>query len=614
MNLEELESEIRTAAEAYYSGNPSISDDEFDALLEELRAEAPGNELLTTIAYGYDPAKDMSGEKVAHKYMNVGSLNKINAETCNKYFEKRPGQYCITSKIDGGSVVCYYGATGKLERAVTRGNGTIGIDCTSKLKHIVPRNVTLSNVAVRGEIIMTKKNFEENYPNAASPRNTALGIIGQDNPSIEEVQLLSFVAYNVYGDNPLIPKKKSEKMAWLYENGFTIVQYTKLFDRSPRFLESMKGKLSPEFPSDGLVITNELNPDEEIAYKFVAETAETTVTKVEWETSRLGSVIPVVHFNPVKLSGARLEKCSGFNAKWVLANALGRGSKIIVHRAGEVIPYITEIKSAGNFEVPTNCPDCNSELIWIGVHICCVNETCSKKVQSNLLHWIEKMAPVDSLGENILIPFIYNMGWKSVSDIYNSSEANWRTQFNFIPVTMHACDLLWQMYNKLYKDPVNPDKFFAAFGLPAVGETVSKMISKEMGLEQFFYTPLLLPNLNKIKFSRTITKPAIKALEENYEIMYEVYYQIMEQQGFIEKETSKMKIKVAITGKLSKPRKELIEEFASHKIEVVDSVGKECSYLITDDPASGSSKNVAAEKLGIVVISESDFRDKLGIT
>ncbi len=606
MNLEELESEIRTAAEAYYSGTPAISDDEFDALLEELKDLCPGHKLLRTIAYGYNPEKDTPGEKVAHKYMTVGSLNKINAETCEKYFEKRPGQYIITSKIDGGSAVCYYGPTGKLERAITRGDGTIGIDCLSKLKHIVPKNVALSNVAVRGEIIMTKENFERGYPDAASPRNTSLGIIGKDDPSMDEVLLLSFVAYNVYGDNPLIPKKKSEKMAWLYENGFTIVQYTKLFDRDPRFLESMKGKLSPEFPADGLVITNELNPDDEIAYKFVAETAETTVTKVEWETSRLGSVIPVVHFNSVKLSGAKLSKCSGFNAKWIYMNQIGVGSKIIIHRAGEVIPYIKKAITNGEWSLPINCPDCKTELIWIGVHLYCTNKTCDAKIQSGLLHWIEKMAPIDALGENILVPFLNEMRWISPSDIYTSTKEDWGVVlFNS---TEHAEKLLRQMYDKLYKEPANPDKFFAAFGLPAVGETISKKISDEIGIHRYFeYGPDTLMPL------RRITRPAVESLYKNFSAMKEVYQQIIGSQGFIEKEEIKMGIKVAITGKLSKPRKELTEEFATHGIEVMGSLTKECDYLITDDPTSGSSKNLAAQKLGVVILSENGFRSKFGI-
>jgi DNA ligase (NAD+) len=609
MKVEKLRKQIIEAAQSYYEGNPIISDAEFDALIYHLEELSPGDKLLSKISSGYEP-KNERGEKVKHKYLNVGSLNKINAETCEKYFAQRPGQYCITSKIDGGSVVVYYNSHGRLDKTITRGDGKIGIDCTTKLRHIVPQDVKLSNVAVRGEVIMTKEIFAEFYPDAASPRNSAMGIIGKDEPTTEEIKRLSFVAYNIYGDNDLIPKNKSGVMEWLYESGFTPTKYTKLFDRSPLFLEGMKGKLNPEYPADGLVITNETNRFDEIAYKFVAETAETTVTKIEWETSRLGNVIPVVHFNPVKLSGAMLGKCSGFNAKWIKDNIVGKGAVIRVHRAGEVIPYCTEVLVSCGTIFPTNCPDCSTELEWKGVHLYCPNELCLKKVQSNLLHWIEKMAPVDSLGNNILVPFIYNMGWRSVSDIYNSSESKWLTQFECLPATNHAHKLLMKMNEKLYKDLVNPDKFFAAFGLPSVGESTSKKISQEIGIHEYFnhqgFIWSEVENLGKINYI------ALNSLNDSFKIMKGVYIQIMELQGFIEKEkaTIKATIKVAITGKLSKGRKELIEEFAAHGIEVVGSVSKEVAYLITDSPDSGSSKNLAAQKLGVKVVSEEDFRSK----
>jgi DNA ligase (NAD+) len=610
MEITELKEKIISASQDYYSGNPQISDDEFDALIEELRTTNPEDELLKTISTGYSSELDHSGEKAKHKYLTVGSLSKINSTNCEKHFEKKPGQYVITSKIDGGSVVCYYGDTGKFEKAVTRGDGTIGIDCTAKMKYIVPKNIGLYDVAIRGEITMTKEMFNLFYPDAASPRNTAMGLLSKDNPTPEELLRLSFVSYNIYGpagDKEIPPyHKKSKVMQDLHENGFTIVQYTKLFDMDPRFLESLKGKLSPEFPADGLVITNELNRFEEIAYKFVAETAETTVTKIEWETSRLGNVIPVIYFNPVKLSGATLQKCSGFNAKWVCDNRIGPGVKIIVHRAGEVIPAIKsvfpEIPGRRQTNRPSECPDCSTVLEWVGVNLYCPNKDCSKKVVSRLLLWLEYMAPVDSLGENILLPFLKEIRWTSIKDIYSQRKWNDFIDKFIAGHTMHACELLWKMHDKLYQESVDPGKFFAAFGLPSVGGTISKKISEEIGLDRYFeYGPDTAMNLGRI------TKPALKSLYENFSYMKEIYQQIKSAQGFIKKEKSDG-IKVAITGKLSKPRKDLISEFATHEIEVVDSVSKGVAYLITDNPNSGSSKNTSAQKLGVQVVSETEFR------
>jgi DNA ligase (NAD+) len=344
---------------------------------------------------------------------------------------------------------------------------------------------------------------------------------------------------------------------------------------------------------------------EEIAYKFIAETAETTVTKVEWETSRLGNVIPVVYFNPVKLSGAMLKKCSGFNAKWILDNKIGEGTKIVVHRAGEVIPYITKVLDSGAFELPYTCPDCNAKLGWRGVNKYCPNASCSKKVKENLLLWIESIAQIDSLGNNILIPFLNDMGWKSISDVYNTSKETWEETIKF-NWTSHAKDLLRQMYGKLYNQPVDPAKFFVAFGLPSVGTNTSKRIADEIGIDEYF-TGKEFDRISWDRLSRK-TDPATRALVENFHPMKGVYNQIKGRCGFVSTEKRTDTIVVAITGKLSKGRKELALEFEKYGIEVASSVSKDVDYLITDDPNSGSSKNTAAQKLGIKVISETGFR------
>jgi len=605
MNLDRLKSKITEASQAYYSGNPIMEDDEFDALIKELKFLSPHSDLLTTIGSGYDPAKDTSGEKVPHKYRTVGSLDKINAETCEKYFEKHPGQYVITSKIDGGSIVCYYGSSGRFERAITRGDGKIGIDCTSKLRHIIPKRINLINTAVRGEITMSKENFDEFYPDAASPRNTALGIIGKDNPTDHELSLLSFVAYNVYGEDPDLPKTKTGILCWLNFNGFE--ESNHIFESKiiPKFLEHLEGELDPDYVADGLVLTEEENPEKEVAYKFIADTAETAVTKVKWETSRLGNVVPVVYFNPVKLSGARLEKCSGFNAKWILDNFIGIGTKVTVQRSGEVIPYIKSVLTKGLAELPYECSDCQSPLKWKGVHKYCPNPDCLKKIMSRLLNWISIIAPIDNLGENILVPFIVYMQWRTPQDIYAEIIEGWKIKVgNKEFFTDHAQKLLWEMFDKIYTQPVDPGKFFAAFGLPAVGMSTSRKIAEGIGLDKFFEGEF---SWNDLKSLGGITEPVIRSLLQNLFSMKSVYLQIKTCPGFIMGEKRDDVVKIALTGKLSKPRKELVSEYAKLGFEIVDSVSKGVAYLITDNPNSGSSKNLAAQKLGVKVVSESEF-------
>lgn len=596
---------IEMASQAYYSGDPIMSDDEFDTLIEQLREEDPNDPLLSKTSYGYDPNKDSSGNKVRHKYRHVGSLDKINFWTCEKYLKQHTYPMVVTSKIDGGSVVLYYGADGSLEKAVTRGDGEYGIDCTNKMKHIVTTHST-PMIAVRGEITMKLSTFNKFYPEAASPRNTAMGILNKDNPTKEELQRLSFVAYSLYTPSKSHLRNKTAIMDLLDVLGFEAAEYMHCSSLTPEYLEGLKGKLDEEYLADGLVLTNEYDRFNEIAYKFVAESATSTVTNVEWETSRLGNVIPVVHFNNVKLSGANLSKCSGFNAKWIENNKIGVGSKVEIHRAGEVIPYIKDVLTQSELcTIPQVCPSCSSSLRHAGVHVRCNNAGCSAKTVPNILLWYNTMARVDSLGDKIMEEFIKVMGWRSIADIYSTTTKQYMVGLDKMS-TKHERKLLAALCTKLYVDKVNPDLFFAGFGAPNIGETTSKRIICDIGIHNYFLDAEAPPT--SVASLPRITEPAVGSLHYHYATMRSVYVLISNSQGFADKTNTKPTMSVVITGKLSKSRKEFEAELSSAGISVANSISNGVNYLITDDPQSGSSKNKSAEALGIPKVTESDFR------
>jgi DNA ligase (NAD+) len=628
--IRNLERTITEASQAYYEGKPFITDDKFDRLVAELREYDPDNEILKKTGTGYSSEKDSTGAKARHKYAHVGSLEKINMDTCEKYFSKKKMErHIITSKIDGGSVVVYYDDKGHFEKAITRGDGEVGIDCSSKLREIVPLKVNVKNIAVRGEITISTALFEKHYKDASSPRNTALGILNSKEPSKEEVKRLTFVAYNAYtGNVENSNETKGNVLEWLYEQGFYPVGWHSLFESevvldSPflsDFLESLRGKLNKEFLADGLVITNDSNRFDEIAYKFAAETAQTTCTNIYWELSRNGRMIPVVYFTPVVLSGARLSKCSGFHAKWILENNVGVGSKLVVHRAGEVIPYIKEVLSPSHSPtqsaaLPSTCPSCSLDLSFEGVHLVCSNEKCPGKAFPKLMLWYETLGQVDGLGENILSSFFEFAGWETVKDIYSENmdfQILSRKTFQHRGFTDHATSLLLSMLSKVYKEPVDPEKFFAAFGLPSVGRATSEKISRTIGIDEFFASKSA-PPLGKIASIEGVTFPARHALTTHYQELYSAYTYIKERNGFVQAPCNGSLMEVVITGKLSKSRKEFESELAKFGISVADSVNKNTACLITDNPNSGSSKNKAAQKMGIAVLSEAMFRKEYNL-
>lgn len=625
-NLEGIRIKIAEASQAYYGGEAIMTDGEFDEMVNILRKESPEDPLLQAIGTGYNINQDKTGKKIPHKYKTVGSLDKINSETCQAYFNKK--EHCkriITSKLDGGSVVIYYDKNGNLEYAATRGDGDTGIDCTNKIKHLVPQKIETEKmaVAVRGEIIMPLSVFNEFYPEAASPRNTAMGILNKIEFTTEELNRLKFVAYNIYRE-PVdyrarnITLNKSDILEWLARNGFATTAYTSINNSDivlnepflRDFLESRKGVLDPNWPSDGLVVTNEYDCDDEIAYKFQAEQAETTVTTIQWISSRFGNVIPVVHFKPVKLSGATLSKCSGFNAQWIKDNGLSVNSQIIVHRAGEVIPYIKKVVSSAPPALPVFCGVCGTTLKLKGVHLCCENPDCSAKTIPNILLWLYTIAPVDGLGDYILIPLIEWMGWRSIQNIYETTKGDFTDYYTSDNnPTQNAVDLIAKMYERLYEKPIKPADFIVGFGLSGVSTSTAKRVIDEIGLENYFETDEYEPPKELMKMKR-ITTPAIRSLLENFDYMRKLYFEIkLHRAGF--EQSLALNGKIVITGKLSKSRKTLTEEFNSYGYAVVDSVARGVDFLITDNPESGSSKNIAAKRLGVKVISENNFRELL---
>jgi DNA ligase (NAD+) len=257
--------------------------------------------------------------------------------------------------------------------------------------------------------------------------------------------------------------------------------------------------------------------------------------------------------------------------------------------------------------LPSVCPSCNNTLVWNGVHLQCKNEYCPAQVQARILYWLNTMARIDALGENILVPFIKDRKWESIIDIYSKPFSELYP--HQIMLSKHSSSLIWDLCNKLYKEPVNPARFFEAFGLPAVGGNTAKRIAEEIGIDEFFKDDF---EIDRIWELSRITEPAVVSLWDNWDAMRNVYQQIKLAQGFITTEKQGKTMQVTVTGKLSKSRKEIETEFAKHGVTVAGSVNKEVSYLITDDPTSGSSKNKTAQKLEVKVVSETEFRKIMG--
>lgn len=640
MNTAERQKLIKEASQKYYSnGTSPLTDAEFDALIEEERAENP-NSLLLAVGHGYDISKT-SGEKFPHKYGLVGSLPK-----CHSWDEfpksLRDIDICATLKLDGLSCAMYY-RNGVMYQALTRGNGEVGIDITDKIHTIVPQYVTLIDReftgAVRGEILMSLDKFEEfskTHEDAKNPRNSTAGLIGMKEVS-EDLKYLTVVVYTVIGIEsnqsypfPLYPFSDYTSMhSWLVTNfgnaGKVVDMVSRKYSTANQLekgMESLRNTWYNFYPADGIVITsnditfNQVESGAYISYnasafKFKAESAVTTITGIEWNLSKMKYLIPILHVEPIQLSGATVKKCAGCNAKMVTMNGWGVGARVRMLRSGEVIPYIEETLKPVAPEVPDTCPCCGTALIVEGVHLKCPNPDCRDIQIQDLLVWCNNIAPVDGLGDILKIKFFTeflkdNISIESVYDPKNDHliiAARFSSGDQQIGAQYR---LFAQMLNSLYNNKVSIVSALKALNIPRLGDATADLLShypedvvKLMNGEIPYNIAYKLGDAN----SRSIIQHIDKFKRLNL---------IKNNLVFDNENSNNSKIKVAITGALSIPRKSF-EQLLNNNGFVLGDVTKDTKYLITEDPNSNSGKNAKADKLGIEKITEADFRARFNI-
>lgn len=357
--IENLETQIAYYATKYYAGEPIISDDAFDALVDKLRSLNSHSKVLKT-GWGFE----VNGDKVKHRYGHVGSLDKT------KTYEDIPNRFkdktiYISPKLDGLSAVVYY-ENGKLVKGITRGNGEYGKDITDKLRIILGSDIFDKKFtgAVRGELIISDSNWDilqHKYKDMIAPRNFAAGIINRKDID-EDIKYIDLVVYKIVGQEfkPTC-NNREDVLQWLklnFKHCIPIYYYPVLNESSWNAFHEQTFEAFKQlgYGLDGLVLTN---PDiqylahyeddhhlydyqyDEVAYKgFEEESAIVKVRSIEWNLTRTQKLVPTVVFDPVELSGAILQRATGFNAKYIKEMNVIPGVEIEVCRSGEVIPYI----------------------------------------------------------------------------------------------------------------------------------------------------------------------------------------------------------------------------------------------------------------------------------
>lgn len=648
----------------YVLSEPLLSDYEYDILYKALEGiEKQKPELITK-----DSPTQRVGSTVNSGFATVQHLvpmlsleNSYNEEDLIDWDRKAREltgleniEYSVEPKFDGASISLYY-ENDELIRAVTRGNGTAGDDVTMNMKRVksIPLTAAFSTygieqIEIRGEVMMSKNSFEkyntklteQGLPPLANPRNAASGSLRMKDPNEVSRRMLDTFLYNIsythLADDTNYPKElttHSGCLELLWNCGFKsshqlkktvkgiegVIQYCKEF-------EEKRDDLSYEI--DGMVIkVNEValqeimgmtthHPRWAIAFKFKARQAVSTLKAVEFQVGRTGSITPVAKIEPVYIGGVTVSSVSLFNEDVVREKDLMIGDKILVERAGDVIPYIvrsiSEERNGTETEInfPKQCPVCNSELhkeegeaVWR-----CINIECPAQVAERMIHFVSKDAmDIKSFGEANVRKF-YELGLlKDIPGIYKLDFEAVRKLEGF---GKKSIDNMQAAIEASKQQSLN--RLVFGLGIRYVGETTAKTLANavenifeltDMSEEQLMQLDDVGVKVAKSVFEFFSNEQNVLMLKE------------LEQLGLQIKNIKKQKNEntnlhgetFLFTGTLSKLKRSDAEALVEqHGGKILGSVSSKLNYLVVGEDAG--SKLEKAKKINTIkVISEDEF-------
>lgn len=448
-----LMDEIRRHNRLYWDTHkPEISDQAYDALVEELRALQPDTPVLQELG-GAVP-----GTKVKHRTPML-SLEKVYEDPdLTRWAEKVQGDFIVMPKVDGLAVSLLY-RDGKLVRAATRGDGEFGEDVTANARTFVPtaivgqedlKDLLTGDIEVRGEVYLAKERFAAHYAkDFANPRNLAAGALKQKDPEKCRAYGLSFVAYDVDG----FTIEEGKLHALEYE-GFSVVP--SVVSRMEHLADTVKAMAEDRetwpFEADGVVVranrvserarlgATSHHPRWAVAFKFQSQSAETTLKGMEWQVSRNGTITPVAVVEAVQLAGVSVTRASLHNVGYAKKLGVFAGARILMSRRGDVIPHVEEVlvkpdpqrpdepmvefSLRSGLPYPSKCPSCGSSVLRDGDFLRCATPlNCNAAKAGELVHFCKGLS-IDGMGPALAEKLVQSGVLKTPADLYRVSIAS----------------------------------------------------------------------------------------------------------------------------------------------------------------------------------------------
>ena len=655
----QLQNELRQHNYNYYVlDTPTISDFDFDTKLKQLQIlEAQYPELQTssspTQRVGGEVTKNFNTIKHAQRMYSLdNSYSKEDLFDWEKRLKKLvegPLEYTCELKYDGASISITY-ENGSIFRALTRGDGTQGDDVTANIKTI--KSVPLKLIGnypeffeIRGEIILPYEGFKElnkqRILNGEEPfkntRNTASGSLKlQDSGEVAKRPLECFL-YSVVGNNTGVISQfdslekarswgfKVPKEARCFESMDSVIEYVDYWDKARHDLA---------YEIDGIVIkVNDLNQQSElgftskaprwaIAYKFKAEQVCSTLNYISYQVGRTGAITPVANLDPVELAGTIVKRASLHNADHIAKLDIRQGDSVFVEKGGEIIPKIVGVdfknRSEGLRQTSyiSNCPVCDTTLVrktGEAQHYCPNSDGCSTQIIGRIQHFISRKAlDIDGLGDETVV-LLVNAGLiHDAADLYNLSVED------IIPLERMAEKSAENLIRGIEASKqIHFNRVLFGLGIRYVGETVARTLVK-------YYKNIEALSEASIDELESIDEIGIKIAEsvysyfrksENIRLVSRLYSYGLNFKISSEDNSNQSSVlngdRVVITGVFKKvSRSELKNLIESNGGKVVSSISAKTTYLVAGENM-GPTKFQKAESLGIPIISEQEFLDKI---
>lgn len=614
----ELVKILKLLSDAYYnSANPIVSDVIFDLLKEELEIKDPNNNFLKEIG------APVIKQKIKLPYP-MGSLDKIkpNTNELSKWIKNFPGPYVLSDKLDGISAQLYKDKNG-IFKLYSRGNGIDGQDISHLIKFIIDKKVKLTEIengtSIRGEIIISKKNFKKIENFMANARNAAAGLVNSKTIDKRVANISEFIAYSII--NPSY--KQIQQMEILEKWKFNVVEYK----IEKNITEELLGKYLTErrkqsnYEIDGIVVTDsskkydivEGNPDHAFAFKAVLDDqiAEAKVVDVLWNVSKDGFFKPTIQIEPVKLVGTTITYATAFNAKYVVENKLGPGAVIKLVRSGDVIPHILEVIKPAK---ETKMPDVPYKWSASGVDILvkdiygAFGDTIKVK---RIVHFF-KTLDVKNISEGIVKKLVDN-GYDSIDKIL---EADRDKLQNIEGIGEKLLNKIYDSINNQLKN-TNLETLMAAsniFGTGLGSKKLKLIIDKYPDILAVKWSDLeIYKNIENIEgFSDITTRKFIDNLPK-FKKFFETLNDIIDidyLNNSIVKKSNGNKFKdqiIVFTGFRNKDWEKYIVENGG---KISSTVSGKTTLVVYSSNNTNSSKLIRAGKLNIDTMTEDEFKSK----